>query len=587
MKNGFLLAMVGSLLALIGPVVLPFVTIIEEETSLAGYQLDTGLASLGLALMGVGLAAWFGRRRVQRAGWPLAGFAGLQLALMAWTYSNVWSLVPCAAHGMSACDPQTGGLIAQTLVMLDWGMVVATIGAIVAIVGGGLVLLAHPEYGKNARFLRVGLRWQGDTLSQQVYFRRKPVTVGEADYSGFQLPASGLRLHNLLTPITGAEDAWQLCVPRHMSANCQISGQPRQLQPGDVVRIGRGDAGIIDAGGDLTLSFDFMAAESAVIGGNDALDSAGMAVSFSLAAGMMVALLFSALMSERRGKRSLFEEQMAQRVSERIYLETAFEEPEEEQEQVVGEETETTAIQAPKEEGSVGKPDEKPEKKTELPPMDKKEAEDIKVEEIGVVQALKELQLSEGAVGDVTSGEGESVETRLAQASAGDGAEVQIGQGSGGMGFRGIGSGGGGTGKPGALKAIGELKTGTGPGRIADLGRPKKRIIKRKKPIPIPIPSTSGFCEKGQLARVIRRRAAAFRACYERQLMAHPGLSGKLAVSWTIDTNGRVQRAKILSNTLRNGRVGNCVLRQIRRLRFKKPDGGICVVRFPLAFSSN
>ena len=36
----------------------------------------------------------------------------------------------------------------------------------------------------------------------------------------------------------------------------------------------------------------------------------------------------------------------------------------------------------------------------------------------------------------------------------------------------------------------------------------------------------------------------------------------------------------------KDGKVTNCVLRVLRRMRFQKPDGGICVVQWPFVFNS-
>ena len=591
MKNGFLLAMAGSLLALIGPVVLPFVTVLEEETSLAGYQLDTGLASLGLALMGLGLAAWFGRRRAQRAGWPLAGFAGLQLALMAWTYAHVWELVPCVAQGFGTCDEATGGLIADTLVTLDWGMAVGTIGALLAVIGGVLVLLAHPEYGRNARFLRVGLRWQGDTLGQKIYFRRKAVTIGEADYAGFQLPTGGLWLHQLLTPIEGDDAGWYLTLPPQMHAACHIGGQARALHPGDVVRVGRGDAGVIDAGADLTLCFDFMAAESAVLGGNDGLEGAGMAVSFSLAAGMLSVLLFTALMSHRRSERKVANEQLERRASVMIEVLLAETQPEPKPEMVAdGVEQEVTAKKAPEAEGAVGEPSQPVLKRSKVPTNVVK-PQDVKVKELGINKVLGGKVALTGALGTIMAGDTGELDKKMVASMAGEGTERELGHGPGGLGFRGIGSGGGGPGGYGRVHALGAIDVDGGRGKHGNIGRRAlaRRVKPGRKVSPIDTErlTSNAFCDKGQLTRVIRQRSAAFRACYEKELLSAPTMRGKVTVTWTINLEGRVERPKVLNDQLHNASVSNCVLRQIRRMRFKEPEGGMCVVRFPLMFSAN
>lgn len=94
---------------------------------------------------------------------------------------------------------------------------------------------------------------------------------------------------------------------------------------------------------------------------------------------------------------------------------------------------------------------------------------------------------------------------------------------------------------------------------------------------------STGFCKKSNIKSVVRRRAGAFRACYERRLKVKPRLAGQLDVRWTIGIDGRVKGASA-SGSLGDPQVKDCVLRVFRRMRFKKPDGGICVVKWPLRF---
>ena len=73
----------------------------------------------------------------------------------------------------------------------------------------------------------------------------------------------------------------------------------------------------------------------------------------------------------------------------------------------------------------------------------------------------------------------------------------------------------------------------------------------------------------------------------ESQLLADPSLSGKIIVFWKIGLDGQVTEASIKSSTMKNNRVEECLTKAVRRLRFDKPDGGICVVEFPFVFTSN
>ncbi|MBR58494.1 MAG: hypothetical protein CMH54_10795 [Myxococcales bacterium] len=118
---------------------------------------------------------------------------------------------------------------------------------------------------------------------------------------------------------------------------------------------------------------------------------------------------------------------------------------------------------------------------------------------------------------------------------------------------------------------------------------PKKKIVAKPKPEPKPKPEARplGFCKKSDIEKVRKKRAGAFRFCYERELQARPELQGKLSVRFTIAETGKVDGAKITKNTLPDKRVGKCVVKNIRKLRFKKPEGGICVVNWPFTFKSS
>ena len=64
-----------------------------------------------------------------------------------------------------------------------------------------------------------------------------------------------------------------------------------------------------------------------------------------------------------------------------------------------------------------------------------------------------------------------------------------------------------------------------------------------------------GFCAKGKVNSVVRRRAGAIRACYERRLMVKPQLAGKLKVRWIITPNGRTGDVSVTQDGLKDKEV--------------------------------
>ena len=97
----------------------------------------------------------------------------------------------------------------------------------------------------------------------------------------------------------------------------------------------------------------------------------------------------------------------------------------------------------------------------------------------------------------------------------------------------------------------------------------------------------NGLCDEDDLRGAVQRHTKPFRDCYEIELGKDPSLKGKMEVRWTINAGGIVEEASIESSTMDNEEVEKCVLAQIERIRFEKPqNGGSCVVNWPLVFSS-
>jgi hypothetical protein len=150
------------------------------------------------------------------------------------------------------------------------------------------------------------------------------------------------------------------------------------------------------------------------------------------------------------------------------------------------------------------------------------------------------------------------------------------------MGFRGTGSGGGGDGL-GRIHGLGEIDTGAGTGRGANVGIGRKTTKKVAK-VNIAQGTSNGGCDKGDIAKNVRARAASIKACYEQQLLTKPDLKGKLTVQWTITTEGAVKDPKATQDTIGTPAVSDCVIRAMSHIRFAKPEAGICVVQWPFVF---
>ena len=117
--------------------------------------------------------------------------------------------------------------------------------------------------------------------------------------------------------------------------------------------------------------------------------------------------------------------------------------------------------------------------------------------------------------------------------------------------------------------------------------RPGRKDMRRVRRIKIGTGTTTTGCKKGDIRRTVRRASASIRACYERQLMVGFTKGGRMTARWTIGLDGRVSAANVIGGTLRHGALEGCVMRAIRRLRFPRPENGLCVIQWPFLFRYN
>jgi hypothetical protein len=93
-----------------------------------------------------------------------------------------------------------------------------------------------------------------------------------------------------------------------------------------------------------------------------------------------------------------------------------------------------------------------------------------------------------------------------------------------------------------------------------------------------------GFCAKENINKVVTGRMGALKFCYEKELQTYPDLQGKVTMNWTIEEDGAVSGLGATDDTLKSRRVTDCLTQTISKLKFDKPQGGVCVVRWPFVF---
>ncbi len=94
-----------------------------------------------------------------------------------------------------------------------------------------------------------------------------------------------------------------------------------------------------------------------------------------------------------------------------------------------------------------------------------------------------------------------------------------------------------------------------------------------------------GDLERAEIEVVIKQRMGLIRRCYTRELRRNPNLQGTVKVTFVIATNGWVKYAAVRRSDLANQVVEECILDEMRKLRFPEPEGeGTVIVTYPFAF---
>jgi hypothetical protein len=93
------------------------------------------------------------------------------------------------------------------------------------------------------------------------------------------------------------------------------------------------------------------------------------------------------------------------------------------------------------------------------------------------------------------------------------------------------------------------------------------------------------FCDPDHIRGVLSSARPRIKACFEAQLSENPELAGKAVVQFKIMPDASIQRAEIFESTLNSLEAETCIVDVLRELRFQKPDGGICVIRYPFVFN--
>jgi hypothetical protein len=580
MRTGHIISLVGALLALLGALAMPWQSFqLAGITASALDVMPTGgfvvlftLAALASSALGI---VTF--KRYQFA----AAVLGSSLVLFAvLVYSNMGKGAGLDMMAHEAIDMGVGYSIAV------WGTVLMFVGPLV-------VFASQPKWTPNMQFLRVAVLWRDSVVQEKLLQDPQTVTVGDDIRNAFVIPNDKLPKRFPLFR-AGRKGEYAIGLTRDLEGQITVNQKTQPI--GDFVKsatenveginyvpIQLGDWGIVNLG-DVKVFFQFVQPDERTRKEAKAAPMefpvwASIGWSSFIQVGF---LLLSILLWDKEIIRTLnlsadrdltVEAEVVKPEEKKIELPEpeAEEEPEDD-----------LAKKAGGEEGKFGDPDEKPDKQSKIPKMDGKMADKIDVKKVGLTDLLSTNKLGgSGAIADILGKNSSGIGNKIAYAMAGEGGEFVMGHGSGGMGFTGDGSGGGGTGT-GRIQGMADIDTGGGKGVRASIG---DKSAKRVGKLDVGSSTAQGFCKKGNIESVVKRRAGAIRACYEQRLQVNKDLKGKLTVRWTINAEGRVEGATATQNTLNDGETTSCIVRIMARLSFEKPEGGICVVQWPFVFS--
>ena len=255
----------------------------------------------------------------------------------------------------------------------------------------------------------------------------------------------------------------------------------------------------------------------------------------------------------------------------------------------------------PKPVEEVKKEEKKPEKKKEEVAK-KEEKKDLtpeeaakRAEEKARLDAERRARLAEQVKSTgllkllgANTGEGGSIADVLGKGDV-DRDQEKAFQGVGGVGvasgndqLRGIKSGGTGSGR---VANVGGLRGG---GSIAGGGTGEAAAEKKVSgSVKSEAPAVDGELDPAMVAKEVRTRLGAIKACYERALKRNPTLSGKVVIHWTITQAGTVSGVDVEQDTLGDAEVASCMKALVARWRFPAPSGGSVDVSFPFVFQSS
>ncbi len=199
------------------------------------------------------------------------------------------------------------------------------------------------------------------------------------------------------------------------------------------------------------------------------------------------------------------------------------------------------------------------------------------VKNTGILKLLGAKSDGEGSIADVL-GKGDVDRDQEKAFQGVGGLAVATDQGA----LRGVKSGTGGSGK---VASVGGLRGGGGIAGADTGGAAAEKKVTGS--VKSEAPAVDGSLDPSLVAKEVKARIGAIKACYERALKRNPALSGKIVVHWTITAAGTVSGVDIEQDSIGDSEVASCIKGLVARWRFPAPSGGAVEVSYPFVFQSS
>ncbi len=456
-----------------------------------------------------------------------------------------------------------------------------------------------PASAGKPKILRIGIIQGGRIVEERLVRKREHITIGQSAKNTFVVPSDALPRHWQLFEVSGNRYVAHFSegMDARIAVGSEIISLAQLRQSGKIQRRGQSYVLPLDERsrgkivlGDMTILFQFVTPPPPQPRPQLPASVRGSITSsvdwfFTTIAGIsfLVHLLLVVYLRNVDWPRKPDIEEIPDRFVKMVAVQPKKEEPKKEEAKTEEKTEEKKEEKAAEKKKPAGEEKPKPAKH-EMTEEEKARAEAErrarlaeKVQSTGLLKLLGAKADGSGSLADVL-GKGD-VDRDQEKAFQGIGG-VGVASGSDAA-LRGIKTGGSGSGR---VASVGGLRGGAGiAGGTTGVGPSEKKVsgvVKSE------APAVDGELDPSIVAKEVKSRLGAIKACYERALKRAPNLSGKVVIHWTITAAGTVSGVDVENDTMGDSEVASCIKSLVSRWRFPAPSGGSVEVSFPFVFQA-